>query len=99
MPAILSPKISPRRLAGSLIWSLATAVSPLARDAEVRALCRRIVGPHEGCSGRTIGTIWTRRRLRAALGAWRWPTLPGTHRAVALALAERRVRPRLTAVA
>lgn len=97
--AILSPKQSPRRFAGSLLWSLAVACSPMARDAAVRAVCQRLVGANEGYKGRIVGTVWTRRRLSTTLASWRWPTISGTHCAVALAMAERQVRPRLAAVA
>lgn len=94
----IAPKMSARRLAASLAWSLAM-LTPMARDAVVRALARELVGSEEAYTGWVIGTTWTPRRLLLALGVWRWPTLPGTHRALALALAVHQVRPRLTAVA
>lgn len=99
MAAIMPPCFSRRRLAGSLCWSIACACSPLARDAEVRALSRRVVGPYAGVTGPVLGTTRSRKQITAALTIWRWPTLPGLHRALALAMAERQIHPRLAPLA
>ena len=88
--------LTARRLAGGLLLSICLHKSPIALRAEIRYLARRIAGPGERYAALQPITLAGRTyeapsRCAALLRDWRFPT--HCKRALALTMAELRVRP------